>query len=242
MRFTFRLLAAVMAFAGVVGSANAAPIIIDSFTQGTYSASGFGVPKNGSSGAQPISTGILANRTTSHASTDAITTFGTNEGVLLNSGSALGNLELSSIDNTSVSVTLGYALGGILNLNGGQGLTFEFGGIEEGESTNEFEIEILVNGSILTTYTYLDGQPLTFEIFEPLWAGLDITDIQITLNAKSNFGTDFRLFEIRTDDGTFTPFGDPEVPEPASMVVFGVLALGGAFVARRKLLAKKLAA
>jgi hypothetical protein len=66
-----------------------------------------------------------------------------------------------------------------------------------------------------------------------------IKSLFITLNPTSVQAADFRLLEVRARDGTFFPPNEI-VPEPASMVVFGVLALGGALVARRKL-AKKVA-
>jgi hypothetical protein len=251
MRFTFRLLAAVVAVVGVAGTSQAVDITVDNFTSPAVAAIANSVSnQTGFSG---------AGHTASYSLTTTPRTIGFSP--------ALAGLDVSSVGagvfatnfENGITASINYAFSAPQDLTGLDRILFDFLRLDPGTGLGgsapdlpfsviltsaggsaEFKGSLLANPNPFTDFA-------DYSLFTTVGAFnlSQVTGLRIVFNddlADVQSGVDFRLTRVyfRGDGGGI--FGDPEVPEPASMVVFGVLALGGAFVARRKLLAKKVAA
>lgn len=235
MRFTFRLLAAVAAAALSVSAASAVPITSTDGNAGPGSFSTIGTAANGSfimTWAPPgAGAGQSATTIINQSLVSAIPTY-------------LANMQFTRTP-TSVGNGTQYAFENFIF-----GITFQVQ--QTGTETVDFSFDNLVatvpNSNLNTLI--IDGD-LTFlgNNTNPL---LDFSPYQqnggrFTITFNTAPGTN--LNNVIQNGASF--FGtasfstvanaDATTPEPASMVVFGVLALGGLAVARRKLFAKSVA-
>jgi hypothetical protein len=239
-RFMYRLLAAFAAVALSVGAANAAPITIDNF----------GNPAANTSIGLPVT-----NFAAGSISGDLAGTLGiTYNPTLTNSGgnsTSIGGGMFDMFTATSgVSVTLNYNFSGApLDFSGMTGLFLDFS-FADGGTIDDVPITV--------TFTTANGTSVAFDVAVDaagnqtvdLLAGdfsnfgdlTDVTSLSITFNGSQQPGADFVLTKIYADgDGGVFDQGDPEVPEPASMILFGALAAGGLAAARRKLASRRTA-
>ena len=243
MRFTFRLLTAIAVVAMPVGAADAAPILIDNFGTGSQTVNG-GSSLNGSftnvSGA-----GLLGTRSLTYQGTNAGTgnTFRTMpaETLALNNPGLPGRLALSTFDS-AVQVNLSYGGFGVLNASGMGFLSLVFDTIFDPGIGGGFVVDLTLTTSTgnLTTAVIAPGGflPSGGTLLIPLSSLTgpgslsSVTGISVSLNdgGTPNAASDFALDQL-----AFV-----ETPEPASMAVFGVLALGGGLaVARRRMMLAK---
>jgi hypothetical protein len=256
MRFTFRLLAAVavVALSGVVASAN--PIIIDNFNQynvpagsgptfsGWNSTSTIHGPAGNhvlnSPGTRNIlETGLSTSnvRGGTRATTLTAATIGSGsvpfEGIFENNAASQKVFSLNQTNATNGSVKFEYSfVGNPLNLLGTAGFALDFVFLEAGNMT--LVIDLLDGGTSTSTQTL--NVPVTVT---------GTTTVFIPLSSFSSGANLANITGIRllVDPAVSQDFGIDNfvvvVPEPASLAVFGVLALGGLAVARRKLLARR---
>jgi len=233
-RFTFRLLAAVAAVALSVGAASAAPITIDNFMNPAANTA-IGLP--------------VTNYAAGSISGDLAGTLNINYNPTLanvggNSTSIGGGLFDMFTATSGVATTLNYSFsGGPLDFSGLTSLYIDFsfvdGGVAAGlPMTVKF---ITTSGDAIAATVAVDSAgnqqiilgPGDFSNFSYLGG---VTGLSITLNGTQQEGADFVLNKISANgDGGVFQQGEPEVPEPASIVLFGALAVGGAAFARRKL-------
>jgi hypothetical protein len=239
MRFTFRLLAAVAVLAGVVSSSKATTITFDSFS--TPSPALVAPPGTLDLASGSPDGGLFSGWSRSSQYFSAVGSAGNFSSI------GAGSFNTSANSSTAITTTLQYLFAGGFDLTGLDTITLLFESLNPGTGATGLDILVELedaDGGIASAILSPSGSGSPPPLILGLTGSIDLTRIvafRIEFNKDATLGTDFILTQIDLD-GRGGIFGDPEpVPEPASMVVFGVLALGGAFVARRKL-AKKVAA
>lgn len=234
MRFTLKLLAALAVGVTSIGTANADPITIDSFmdppglTFAPLPASSLNV--GGPTGDLPGIRDINFSPTLPLAGGNSAAVGG-------------GQFEFFTGDD-GVSSILEYKFDDApLDFSGLDKLFLDFNFIDGGTNVTSlpFKVEFLTGSGASTAMGAISdvAGAYTLELAKglfnnPLFLN-DVSGLRITFNASLQQGADFRLLNIRADgDGGVFEQGDP-VPEPASMILFGALAVGGIAAVRRKL-------
>lgn len=240
-RFTFKLLAVVVAAAVSMSAANAAPIIIDNFNNpAAPSSAGLpgGLTAGGPSGDLSGTRSVTFSPSLPNVSGNSASIGG---GVLrVDTGSVNGS--------NAVQSTLLYSFsGGPLDFSGLSSLSlgFDFTDAGSGFTTLPFSVAFLTgSGDVTATGTITDGT-LNINLLPGNFSGpgslSTVNGLRIIFNSTLQPGADFALTSIRADgEGGVFDQGDP-TPEPASMFLFGGLVLGGLAVARRKLASRRAA-
>lgn len=265
MRFTFRLLAAAAAVALSVGAANAAPINIDNFTSynsvpgatgvqstntpNTYSnwiqrpsgvgergfetAAGFTLPATMTITETGLS-GVLGGQRKSTIEFTSLTSPSNGQqvrGVMDTSGPGVLSFNQDNLANGKLTLQYNFAA---TNFATHAGLAIDFLNIEAGTTT--ITVTITDGGSSTSSQTLNIPPPGTgpFTLFLPF------TGFTGTANLATLTSISFVIDGSTSQDFGINNLYAYEVPEPMSLTVFGVLAIGGvAAVARRKLLARK---
>jgi hypothetical protein len=233
-RFTFRLLAAVAAVALSASVACADPITIDNFNNPAVNTA-IGLPAtNYNAGA--ISGDLGGNLMVGFNPTLA------NVG---GNSASIGGGNLSVFTGTSgIATTLNYSFsGGPLDFSGLTNLFVDFSFVDGGVAAGlPISVKFLTTGGDVTASAVAADSPGGIQIpfgpgdFTNFAALSGVTGLSITFNGGQKQGADFVLTKISANgEGGVFDQGDPEVPEPASLILFGGLTLGGLAFARRKL-------
>lgn len=226
MWFTFRLLAAVAVVALSVSAANAAPITTVDGTSGFVTMSNTG----GANFTMNFNNGSGLNFTTLH------------NGVPTGVGAIPSNLATFTLSRAGVAVPGGTLYSFVVppNSPGKQIVPTvpQGGGLANFNLTSlsAFVPNASQNSMIIQGTDLMTGNTTAFD-YSPFFAGGVYT---LTFNVGSGNNLNSLIATNgSTINGTASFSQVAAVPEPASLAVFGVLALGGLAVSRRKLLARR---
>jgi hypothetical protein len=237
--------AAVLATTVFGSAASAAPILIDNLNvPAGGQATTFGTPRTGAFPSTILGANGVGTRTISYAGAG---NFSGAEGVFVNSPSAtmMGTLEMGTVGGAVATSATYTAFPQNLDLSqAGNFFDLDFHLVDNGASIPAFAVTIeatTASGNLTKTFNIADipfnltATTLSFGI-DNTWTGpgtfANVSGLKFTLNSGQLNAADFILGEIRTRDGAFRR---PEnVPEPASLAVFGLLTLAGGAFARRR--------
>lgn len=246
-RFMYRLLAAVAAVALSIGTASAAPttILIDNFANpnpASVATSGATSLPSGTSayGLTPTTYSITFSPGLTGSS---VATVGTDGGGTTGSG-----FELNSSGSNANLTTLNFNFSTAQDMTGLDSINFDFDFLDPGtiggNSVGNLPVSFTLKdaqGDTVTFNTTLNPNPGSFDVFYSSFSSNinfdlnQVTDLTVKFNTGTlQNGVDFRLNSVSVTGDGGGIFGEPEVPEPASIILFGALAVGGAAFARRK--------